>query len=311
LFNGVVKEIENNMNINYFFDGLNYEARQKVYAMKVPRYGEIWWCYPRDNAAECTHAIIYNVRENTWYDLELPNGGRSAGIFPTVFRRPLMTGIAPQPAAAFEAAVDSGGTGYTVGDVLTVVGGAFGVPTQLTVLTLGGDDAVDTVQISNAGSYSVVPGNPVDVTGGSGADATFTITFVNPFKFWVHESGHDEIDGQNIQPILSFFETADLSLPTMTQENRSLQVLMMEPDFVQSGNMTVQVRGRANARSPEVNGEIKTIFQTPSIPQQQVVYFKDQRRELRFRFESNVIGGDYQMGTCLAHLQPGDGTVIG
>jgi hypothetical protein len=151
----------------------------------------------------------------------------------------------------------------------------------------------------------------VEVTGGTGTEATFDITFVNPFKFWVHEIGKDEIDGQNIQPILSFFETADISLPVMSQENRALQVLMLEPDFVQVGNMTVQVTGRANARAPEVNGEIKTIVQTPSIPQQQVIYFKDQRRELRFRFESNVIGGDYQMGICLGHLQPGDGTVIG
>ena len=311
MFNGVVREVENNMNINYFFDGLNYAARQKVFAMKVPRYGEIWWCYPRGHATECTHAVIYNVRENTWYDLELPNGGRSAGLFPAVFRKPLMTGVAPQPAAAFDVAVTDGGTGYTVGDVLTVVGGAYSVPTQLTVLTLGASDAVATVQISNAGAYTLAPGNPVDVTGGSGADATFNITFVNPYKFWVHEIGHDEVDGQNIQPILSFFETADLSLPTMTQENKALQVLMLEPDFVQSGDMTVQIMGRANARSPEVNGEIKTIVQTPSIPQQQVIYFKEQRRELRFRFESNVIGGDYQMGICLGHLQPGDGTVIG
>lgn len=311
MFNGVVREVENNLNINYFFDGLNYAARQKVFAMKVPRYGEIWWCYPRGSATECTHAVIYNLRENTWYDLELPNGGRSAGLFPAVFRRPLMTGVAPQPAVAFEVTIDGGGTGYTVGDVLTVVGGAYSIPTQLTVLTIGASDAVDTVEISNAGSYTVAPDNPVDVTGGTGADATFDITFVNPFKFWVHEIGKDEIDGQNIQPIRSFFETADISLPVMSQENRALQVLMLEPDFVQSGDMTVQVTGRANARAPEVNGEIKTIVQTPSIPQQQVIYFKDQRRELRFRFESNVIGGDYQMGICLGHLQPGDGTVIG
>jgi hypothetical protein len=46
-------------------------------------------------------------------------------------------------------------------------------------------------------------------------------------------------------------------------------------------------------------------------PQQQVVYFKEQRRELRFKFGSNVIGGDYQMGIVLAHIQPADGTVIG
>ncbi|CAB4144922.1 hypothetical protein UFOVP468_79 [uncultured Caudovirales phage] len=311
MFNGVVREVENNLNINYFFDGLNYAARQKVFAMKVPRYGEIWWCYPRGSATECTHAVIYNTRENTWYDLELPNGGRSAGLFPAVFRRPLMTGVAPQFAAAFDVAVSDGGTNYTVGDVLTVVGGAYSIPTQLTVLTLGASDAVATVQISNAGSYTVAASNPVDVTGGTGEDATFNVTYVNPFKFWVHEIGMDEIDGQNIQPIRSFFETADISLPVMSQENRALQVLMLEPDFVQVGDMTVQVTGRANARAPEVNGEIKTIVQTPSIPQQQVIYFKDQRRELRFRFESNVIGGDYQMGICLGHLQPGDGTVIG
>ena len=51
-----------------------------------------------------------------------------------------------------------------------------------------------------------------------------------------------------------------------------------------------------------------TITETATTPQEEVVYFKEQRRELRFRFESNVIGGDYQMGLVLAHVQPGDGT---
>ena len=113
MFNGVVREIPNNLNINYFYDGLNREAAQRVWAFKVPRYGEIWWCYPRGTATECTHAIIYNVRENSWYDTELPNSGRSAGIFPTVFRKPLMTGTDPQPAQAYGAAIAGGGTGYT------------------------------------------------------------------------------------------------------------------------------------------------------------------------------------------------------
>jgi hypothetical protein len=127
----------------------------------------------------------------------------------------------------------------------------------------------------------------------------------------VHEVGTDEIDGLNINPIPSFFETADISLPVMSQTSRALQVLMIEPDFVQSGDMTVEVRGRANARAPEVTGAAKTIFETPQTPQEQVVYFKEQRRELRFRFTSNCVGGDYQMGLVLAHLQPGDGTTIG
>ena len=71
LYNGVVKEIPNDMNQNYFFDNLNYAQRQKVWATKVPRYGEIWWFYPRGDATECTDAIIYNVREQCWYDAEI------------------------------------------------------------------------------------------------------------------------------------------------------------------------------------------------------------------------------------------------
>ena len=258
-FNGVVREIPNDMNQNYFFDGLNQQYRQKVFAVKVPRYGEIWWCYPRGDATEPSHAVIYNVRENTWYDCELPNGGRSAGIFTSVFPKPLMTGIVPTVSA-------------------------------------------EEIRVTEANDTRITQGNDVRVTQDSEIDQ---------YKLWVHEVGTDEIDGIDIQPVFSFFETADLSLPVMSQENRALQVLMLEPDFVQSGDMTVQVVGRANARAPEVYSEEHLIVETPQTPQEQVVYFKTQRRELRFRFASNAIGGDYQMGLVLAHLQPADGTVIG
>ena len=64
LYNGVVKEIPNNMNQNYFFDNLNYAQRNKVWASKVPRFGEIWWFYPRGNSTECNDAIIYNIRRS-------------------------------------------------------------------------------------------------------------------------------------------------------------------------------------------------------------------------------------------------------
>ena len=131
------------------------------------------------------------------------------------------------------------------------------------------------------------------------------------YKFWVHEQGTDEIDGLFRDPIRSYFETADLSLPVMSQTNKALQVLLVEPDFVQSGPMTMQVIGRANARAPEVYGPVMTIPEDPQTPQEQVVFFKEQRRELRFRFESNCLGGDYQMGLVLAHVQQGDGTVLG
>jgi hypothetical protein len=310
-FNGVVREVENNMNINFFFDNLNYAQRQKVFAMKVPRFGEIWWCFPFGDSLEPNHAIIYNVRENTWYDTDIPNGGRGAGLFPAVFRKPLMSGVAPQEAAAFEVTVASGASGYTVGDTLSVVGGFSQITAELTVSTVSGTGEVTGVSISNAGAYTEIPANPVTVTGGSGSGATFDIVFDNPYKFWVHEVGTDEIDGLTLNPIQSFFETADLSMPVTSGINKSMQVLMLEPDFVQSGDMTVQVMGRANARAPEVNGLIMTFVENPQTPQEQVVFLKTQRRELRFRFESNTLGGDYQMGLVLAHVQPGDGTTLG
>ena len=259
MFNGVVREIENNMNLNYFFDGLNMEQRQRVFAVKIPRYGEIWWCYPRGDAIEPSHAIIYNVRENTWYDCELPNGGRSAGAFASIFPQPLMTGVVP-----------------SVG--------------------------VENIRVTEANDVRITQDSNTRVTEDSEIDQ---------YRLWVHEVGTDEIDGIDLQPVFSFFETGDLSLPVMSQENKALQVLMLEPDFVQSGDLTVQVTGRANARSPEVSTEEHIIYETPPTPQDQVIYFKTQRRELRFRFASNAIGGDYQMGLVLAHVQPGDATVIG
>jgi hypothetical protein len=309
-FNGVVREVENNTNLNFFFDNLNYPMRQKVFALKVPRFGEIWWCFPKGESSEPNHAIIYNVRENTWYDTALPNGGRGAGLFPAVFSKPLMSGVEPQSHVAFEVAIDSGGTGYTVGDTLVVEGGISSVPVELTVGTVAAG-VITAVTISNAGSYTETPTNPVSVTGGTGSSATFNITFEQPYKFWVHETGVDEIDGLTLNPIQSYFETADLSLPVTSQLNKALQVLLIEPDFVQTGDMTVQVTGRANARAPEVYSDPITIVDNPQTPQEQVAFFKTQRRELRFRFESNTLNGDYQMGFVLGHVQPADGTVLG
>lgn len=310
-FNGVVREVENNLNINFFFDNLNYAQRQKVFAYKVPRFGEIWWCFPFGDSIEPNHAVIYNVRENTWYDTELPNGGRGAGLFPAVFSKPLLSGVAPQEAQAVGVAINAAGTGYTAGDTLDVVGGLGQIDTELTVTTVNGSGGITGITISNAGQYAEIPANPVSVTGGSGSAATFNLTFDNPYKFWVHEVGTDEVDGLTLNPIQSYFETADLSMPVTSGINKSMQVLMLEPDFVQSGDMTVQVMGRANARAPEVNGIIMTFVETPQTPQEQVVFLKTQRRELRFRFESNTLGGNYQMGLVLAHVQPGDGTTLG
>jgi hypothetical protein len=69
-------------------------------------------------------------------------------------------------------AVNAGGSGYLVGDVLTLVGGT-GTAATVTVATLSGS-AVATVNITSTGAYTVIPTNPISVTGGTGTSATFT-----------------------------------------------------------------------------------------------------------------------------------------
>jgi hypothetical protein len=257
MFNGVVREVPNQLNLNWFFDNLNYAQRQKVFAFKVPRWGEIWWCYPRGTATECTHAVIFNVREETWYDTELPNSGRSAGVYAQVFNSPLVIGVVDTEIVQYRGA-------------------------QNTELRITED------------------GQPRIINDPKG------------YVVWQHEYGTDEINGSEIRPVKSYFETADMSLLTGEQpQNMAIRLEVLEPDFVQAGDMTVEVTGRANAKAAEVTSAPQTIYATPQTKQQQLVYFREIRREMRLKFESNTIGGNYQMGQVIAHVEPATGTILG
>ena len=257
MFNGVVREVPNNLNLNWFYDNMNFNEREKVFAVKIPRWGEIWWCFPFGNATECTHAVIYNVRENTWYDTVLPDSGRSIGQYAQVFSSPLMTGI----------------------PINTDIGNR---------VTEAGDN-----RITEDGNNRVI-NDPI------------------VWEVWQHEFGANRIAGTESLPVRSYFETADISLIAgENPQNMALRVEYIEPDFVQSQNMTVQVTGRANAKAGEVTSDPQTIYATPSTPQEQLVYFREIRREMRFIFESNTLNGDYQMGQVIAHVEPATGTVLG
>jgi hypothetical protein len=73
------------------------------------------------------------------------------------------------------AELGSGGGGYTVNDILTVVGGTgTSAVLKVTAVTPGGEITAFTTQ--NAGSYTSFPSSPVVVTGGTGAGATFILT---------------------------------------------------------------------------------------------------------------------------------------
>lgn len=233
MFNGVIQDLPNDMNINYFFDNVNYSAAQKIFAFKVPRFGEIWWCYPRGNATECTHAIILNVRESSWYDTQLPGGGRSAALYAQVFRRPMMMGVDLDP-----------------------------------------------------------------VTNG--------------YRLWQHETGVDEINGSMLNPIPSWFQTSDFTLNANPDGSAgivdTMDLSIVEPDFVQVGDMQMQVATRANAKSATVLTDPVTIFQTPPQQSDTVAYVRvsSSSRQASFKFTSNTVGGDYQLGQSLFHMEKGE-----
>jgi len=233
MFNGVVRELPNNMNQNWFFDNINFTHRNKCFGFKIPRYSELWWCYPRGSATECTHAIIFNVRENTWYDTALPDSddltqGRTAGIYANVYQRPFM---------------------------------------------------VDNEEMANGRTL------------------------------WQHETAFDKIRTTAISAVQSFFETHEFALLDQNIAEQGLSVARIEPDLVQIGDMTLQVRGRANANATVQDGATETIFATPSTSDEETVKFKETKRLMSFKFESNISGGNYEMGKTYAHLEPADARV--
>lgn len=75
--------------------------------------------------------------------------------------------------------IAAAGTGYVVGDILTLSGGTSVYKATLRVTTLGGGGAITGTKIVEAGAYSIAPADPVGHTGGTGTGATFNLTFAS------------------------------------------------------------------------------------------------------------------------------------
>lgn len=107
--------------------------------------------------------------------IAVTNGGAFEAIPTLTIAAPPGSGTtATATVASMKAArafIDTQGSGYTNGDVLTVSGGTAGTTAQLTLTVSGG--LITEIAVSRAGSYSVLPSNPVSVTGGTGAGAKF------------------------------------------------------------------------------------------------------------------------------------------
>ena len=309
MYNGVVKEVPNNMNQNWFFDNLNYAQRQKVYATKVPRYGEIWWFYPRGSSTECNDAIIYNIREQTWYDAGTALGSyRSAGFFSQVFPFPVNAGTAINASGGANLFTLTAGSGYTNGTYTNVaMTGGTGTGAQATITVAGG--VVTAVVITANGTGYTVGDELTYALPGGGSNFKITLTYVMSFvSLWQHEFGTDEIKGIQVNAIESYFETSDLgwvsggpSQPALVGDNFWLHLERVEPDFLQSGDMELYVTGRPYAQETDQTSDAYVFSPTTG-----KIDMREQRRECRLKFVSNTVNGNYQLGRLLLSANIGD-----
>jgi hypothetical protein len=371
LYNGVVKEIKNTFNQNYFFDNLNYQQRQKVYANKVPRFGEIWWFFPSGDSEECNDCIIYNVREDVWYDAGGALGAyRTAGFFSQVFHYPINAGATlSTQEILFSASIATTNASavMTMSPVNTIAVGqlivATGVPDDTTISTIASNSASTTATGSSGASTiavtsatGILRNQLVTGTGiGTGATVvsivgtTVTLSVVNSgavsgsigfsgstvtmsaaatataivsanfesiagrVTLWQHEIGTDQVIFETSDAIDSYFETSDLGFvaggPAQTSpvgDNFWVNLERVEPDFIQSGTMTFQVTGRPYAQSSDVTSDPYEFEPTTG-----KIDMRQQRREIRLRFRSNVSGGNYQMGKVLLSVTLGDSRPFG
>ena len=227
MYAGAVRELPNPFNLDHLFASINQTTKNRTFAFRNSRYGEIWWCVPTGTSEWPNHAFVFNVRSQFWYDTPLPHAGRSCAESALTWPYPM----------------------------------------------LGGVDATDS----------------------------------NTYKLWQHETGVDEIDGTDTYAIRSYYQTGDISLLEGQQpQDKELQVIRIEPDFDQTGDMTVTVLGNHNARSSDYEESSATFSAAPDL-RATIVPVKASRRQMRFRFESNTVGGDYKAGKPLAILNPTGG----
>jgi len=107
------------------------------------------------------------------------------------------TATVPIGVASFT--VSNGGTGYAVGNVLTMVGGTFTSAGTCTVSAVSGG-VITAVTATSTGTYTAAPTNPASVTGGAGTGATFTLNFGILSTFTITNAGSGYIE----QPTITF-----------------------------------------------------------------------------------------------------------
>ena len=321
-YNGSVQVVPNDKNVNYLFDNINYTQRQKVWATKVPRYNEIWFFYPRGTATECTDAIIYNTKDKLWYDAGQATGSqRSCGYTTEIFPTPIWanwnydpTFSSPLTVIAHPASLPAPTTNqmYIAGDVTPQLapGTIFAFTNENTFNktylvtaaqniynTTIGTPGVTLITFTQGEPVLVVPvGSSVYIQSGG-------------FSIWQHEFGQNEVGLNTERAIYSSITTSDISWLTgnpsqdsLVGINRRMHLRRVEPNFLQTGTMSMTILGRkfANSATEEDSGPF--YFE----PHTDKIDLRSEHRLVRLKFVSNEIDGNFEMGRLMITAEYGD-----
>ena len=320
-YNGQVSVLPNDKNINWLFNNLNYQQRQKVWATKVPRYNEIWFFYPRGTNEECTDAIIYNVKDKIWYDAGSAVGAqRSCGYTTEIFPTPIWADWNYDPlfSPAFNVIdnpvslpAPAANQIYIYGNVTTT----FSPGSWLSFTTI--DTFNNVYQIATSENiFDTTIGTPGVTlitciknfaTTPVAGDLVYSV--LGGFNIWQHETGTNQngLDGE--RAVYSSITTSDISWLTGTPNqnsyvgvNRRMHLRRFEPNFLQTGVMSMTILGRkfAGGQNEQDAGPFYFNQDTGKID------LRVEFRLIRLQFVSNDINGNFEMGRNLITAEFGD-----
>jgi hypothetical protein len=317
VYNGQVQVLPNDKNVNWLFNNLNYSQRQKVWATKVPRYNEIWFFYPRDTATECTDAIIYNVKDKLWYDAGSAIGARrSCGYTTELFPTPIWAGWeynTTLSSPVISIATPEGSPAPTTYQIY-IEGNVSGILSPGDDFVLSTDSATPKkVYAVTSSIYDFATNSTLVTVSTLITSATTPGTLVYPitggYTIWQHEHGLNQVTPTAELAVYSSITTNDISWLTGSPSenalqgiNRRMHLRRVEPNFLQSGVMSMTILGRkfASGQYEENSGPYYFTQETGKID------LRVEHRLLRLKFESNDINGNFEMGRNLITAEFGD-----
>lgn len=122
-----------------------------------------------------------------------------------------------------------------------------------------------------------------------------------PATLYRHETGTDAVDSAGSSTAINSYIESNVLTLADSGANDWLLLKRVEPDFTQTGNITMTVSGKEFARSSDVTSNHTITTSTTKVD------LLKQHRQMRLKFASNAVSGDMQSGKILLHIQPGTG----